>query len=217
MSPSSPQLTPEQASKLLKANYVAIAKKVGDGKPLSAHELALVKASAGEAGPEPVALPAFAPNQSALAAIFGVSRQLIGYHSKRPGNPGHTPDGRYPVEPWREYLQAFGRLPIDDAVAGGRPRYQHLDYGDGCYAAIDAVAETILPALNASGVKLSAKAKDRLAFFVWSILARAIDQRGMGFEFESYFESDPDTGEVFYPEAIQEIAARLNQKKATTI
>ena len=208
-----------QAQKILTADLCNLTKKVASGRLLTAGERALVQAAAD--GTDPVeqivsaaSQPTFAPSQSALAEIFGCTRQVIAYHCKRPGNPGRSADGRYNVADWRAYMKLIARVSIDDGepivpgLVNGRPEIR-ADYGDGCYSAIDAVGAVILPAIEASGVKLTGKRKDRLAFHLWAILARAIDQRAMQWCFESYFAPDSETGEVFYPEAITAIAARI--------
>jgi hypothetical protein len=213
----------QQAQKILSADLCNLTKKVASGRLLTAGERALVQAAADGADPveqivSTSAQPTFAPNQSALAEVFGCTRQVIAYHCKRPGNPGRTADGRYNVAEWRAYLKLVGRIAVDDddstgpELVNGRPQIR-ADYGDGCYSAIDAVGEAILPALTealkAAGGKLSGKVKDVVAFYVWTVLARAIDQRGTSWGFESYFAPDGETGEAFYPGAITQLAARI--------
>jgi len=209
-----------QANKILAADLANLVKKVASGKTLTQGERKLLQAAAGPTSTSQSAEDApttglnFVPTQSALAELFGVSRQLISYHCKTEGSPGRTADGRYPVQPWREYLQAFGRVPIDEAVAGGRPRYVNLDYGDACGSAIEIVGAMMIPALKLSGVRQRGKALDKLAINVWSGLAKAIDAAQVRHGFPSYFDPDPDSGEVFYPEEILKAATRILKKQA---
>lgn len=75
----------------------------------------------------------FAKNQAELAKLLGTSRQLISYHSKQSGSPGHRADGRYPVGEWRSYLQAFGRVDVSEGAphhGQGNASFADLcDYG----------------------------------------------------------------------------------------
>ena len=73
----------------------------------------------------------FAKNQSALAAALGVSRQCISYHTRQPGSPRHRPDGRFEIQPWREYLTAFGRVDVSEGeTSPGPASFSDLaDYG----------------------------------------------------------------------------------------
>ena len=96
-------LTAEQASILLKGDLRNLAKKVQQGKTLSASERNLLQSTlAGEtpAGDE------FAKNAVQLAATLGVDRKTVQRWRKIDGNPGVRPDGRYHVPSWRAWKLA---------------------------------------------------------------------------------------------------------------
>jgi hypothetical protein len=96
-------LTAEQAAILLKGDLRNLAKKVQQGKTLSASERNLLQSTlAGE-------LPAaeeFAKNAVQLASILGVDRKTVQRWRKIDGNPGVRPDGRYHVPSWRAWKLA---------------------------------------------------------------------------------------------------------------
>src|SRR5664280_1207297 len=109
----------QRAGLILGANVHNLAKKVAEGKTLTAGEVAILQKAESpqtEQRPDHEQSPGFAHNQSDLAKILGVSRQLICHHCKRPAAPGRTEDGRYPVAAWREYLTVFGRIRAGHAL-----------------------------------------------------------------------------------------------------
>src|SRR6266704_6196808 len=96
-------LTAEQAAILLKGDLRNLAKKVQQGKTLSASERNLLQSAlAGEtpAGDE------YTKNAVQLAAILGVDRKTVQRWRKIDGNPGVRPDGRYHVPSWRAWKLA---------------------------------------------------------------------------------------------------------------
>src|SRR6266704_449949 len=96
-------LTAEQAAILLKGDLRNLAKKVQQGKTLSASERNLLQSAlAGEtpAGDE------FVKNAVQLAATLGVDRKTVQRWRKIDGNPGVRPDGRYHVPSWRAWKMA---------------------------------------------------------------------------------------------------------------
>ena len=175
-------LSPAQAKRLLEVNSVNLAKKVAEGHVLSPREAAMIGSIVAPADPEPV----WAPSQSALAEVLNVSRQLIGYHCKRPTSPGRTRDGRYHVASWRTYLRAFGRVPVS-SPSGETTTGPRLDFRDGCWAGIAAVERELSPAMLAAGVTVSPDALQRIE----QHLAHAIDRACVRWGFPSYFDVDP--------------------------
>lgn len=94
------KLTSDQAATLLRANLANLAKKVKDGKTLSAAELNLLNTAL--AGETPNAKE-YADNQVELADILGVTRKSIQRWLKKEGNPGALPNGQYRVSAWRAF------------------------------------------------------------------------------------------------------------------
>jgi hypothetical protein len=93
-------LTAEQAAILLKGDLRNLAKKVQQGKTLSASERNLLQSAL--AGEAPSA-DEFAKNGVHIAAILGVDRKTVQRWRKIDGNPGVRPDGRYHVPSWRAW------------------------------------------------------------------------------------------------------------------
>jgi hypothetical protein len=120
---SQPPLTPEQAEKLLKANYRLLVQRVAKGQPLSVSDRKLLESIAsGAAG----ASSTFARNQSELADILGVNRKTIQRGLTRPGNPGAKPDGRLDVAAWREFLRGVSGIEDAGDIDATRERARHI-------------------------------------------------------------------------------------------
>ncbi|HEY5914245.1 MAG TPA: hypothetical protein VJA21_26960 [Verrucomicrobiae bacterium] len=140
--------------------------------------------------------PSFASNQSDLARILGVSRQLVAYHCKQPGSPGRRPDGRYPVADWRDYFAAFGRLSARGGIdpESYKDRFLVLSLaflGEHLPACVDSA----LAPLKLSGPKL-----DRAAVRLWTALAQTVCNALPNDETASV--------PIIVPEAIKKIAAK---------
>ena len=103
-------LTSEQAEILLRGDLRNLAKKVQQGRTLSASERNLLNSvlKGGEG-----ATASFAANQVELASALGVSRKTIQRARKKDGNPGVKADGRWDVNAWREFLRLIGTLDGD--------------------------------------------------------------------------------------------------------
>jgi hypothetical protein len=68
--------------------------------------------------PARTAAPAgFVTTKSDLAKALQLSRQLVGWHCKRKGNPGSRLDGRYSVAEWRKYFEQFTAADNEEAEA----------------------------------------------------------------------------------------------------
>jgi hypothetical protein len=93
-------LTSEQAGLLLKADFVNLAKKVKEGKTLTASERNLLQSAL--VGDKPTGIE-FAKNAVELAEQLDVDRRTISRWRKIEGNPGVRPDGRYHVPSWRAF------------------------------------------------------------------------------------------------------------------
>ena len=96
-------LTAEQAAILLKGDLRNLAKKVPQGKTLSASERNLLQSTL--AGENPAA-DEFTKNAVQLSAILSVDRKTVQRWRKIDGNPGVRPDGRYHVPSWRAWKPA---------------------------------------------------------------------------------------------------------------
>ena len=96
-------LTAEQAAILLKRDLRNLAKKVQQGKTLSASERNLLQSTLSGETPSP---DEYAKNAVQLAAILGVDRKSVQRWRKIDGNPGVRPDGRYHVPSWRAWKLA---------------------------------------------------------------------------------------------------------------
>lgn len=110
-------LSPEQVGLLLKADFVNLAKKVKDGKTLSASERNLLQSAL--TGDKPSTVE-FAKNAVELAELLDVDRRTIARWRKVDGNPGVRPDGRYHVPSWR----AFKSVRQGEDEAGGLSQTQ---------------------------------------------------------------------------------------------
>jgi hypothetical protein len=109
--PETTKITREQASVLLKADLANLARKVKEGKTLSAGERNLLKnALSGE--PE-ASTATFAKNMVEMAAILKLNRKTIQRELKMEGCPGRRPDGRYDVQAWKAWRE--NRRGIDTA------------------------------------------------------------------------------------------------------
>jgi hypothetical protein len=116
-------LTAEQAEILLKADLRNLAKKVQQGKTLSAAERNILQSSLTGGKPSPAT---YARNQVELAEILGVSRWLVQRQRKAPGNPGVQPDGRYDVNAWRLWLVDRGTAPDGEGLTQSQLRARQI-------------------------------------------------------------------------------------------
>ncbi len=159
-----------------------LARRVADGHVLSPREAAMIGSIVAPTDPEPV----WAPSQSALGELLGVTRQCIAYHCKRGASPGRTRDGRYHVASWRTYLRAFGRVDVAAGPSEGStgPR---LDFRDGVWAAIENLESELPLALAEVGIDAPPDAVRQ----VWQRIARAFDRCAGKWGFPSYFDVDP--------------------------
>lgn len=93
-------LTSEQAGILLKADLANLAKKVKDGKTLSASERNILQSALTG---DKLSTAEFVASAIELAELLGVDRRTISRWRKIEGNPGVQPDGRYHVPSWRAF------------------------------------------------------------------------------------------------------------------
>jgi len=202
----------QKAGLILGVNVVNIAKKVAEGKILTANEIAILQKAASPQPGQPTITeqcPAFAHNQSDLARILGVNRQLICHHAKRPASPGHTDDGRYSVAAWREYLAAFSRVTL------GRPHSHRpqlkLDFADGAEAALEHIGERlpglVVAALSQAGIKAKSARVEAFTLALFVQFAPIVDRMVTQWGFPSVFEVCTD-GESNWPDAIQQLATK---------
>jgi hypothetical protein len=125
--PKETELTAETAKKVLAFDVANVLLKVKSGRPLSKFERQTIEAKVAPDGrPSPQASATYAGSASELAKLLGTSRQLIAYHNRQPGSPGHRPDGRYEVRAWREFLAVNGRVPIAEGTAHAGPSYADI-------------------------------------------------------------------------------------------
>jgi hypothetical protein len=85
----------------------------------------------------PPAGTGYARNQVELAELIGRDRKTIQRWLKIEGNPGHTSDGRYPIEAWKEWIDKSGRrhgkkekldkLDIETKIAAGKLEMQEIE------------------------------------------------------------------------------------------
>ena len=101
---NAPTITPEDAARVLAANWKNLVKRVSAGKTLNAAELALLRARAAESH-ESVAL---ARDVSELSRVLGVTRQTMHAWLKREGAPEANADGSHDVVAWRRYIEEAG-------------------------------------------------------------------------------------------------------------
>ena len=94
-------ITPEQAEKILSADFRNVAKKVAQGKTLTTAERDLIRSKAASCDDTLVA----AKNFEELAALLGVSVRTINRWRKLGGAPGPLPDGGLPVVEWRQFMR----------------------------------------------------------------------------------------------------------------
>lgn len=106
---SSHTITAEQAGKILSADFRNVAKKVAEGKPLTAAERELIRSKA--AGEPALADEPIEPNLSAksyeeLSRFLGVNVRTINRWRKLQDAPLPLPDGGLPVALWRGFVKA---------------------------------------------------------------------------------------------------------------
>lgn len=110
--PKPPDTLSDRAKKLLVANVLNLARKLQDGKTLSAYEVELLRQEAGTPAKEE---PKWAKNQVELAKEMGVTRKSIQRWRAEPGFPSPASNGRYDVtavKAWRS--RRDGVTPLDD-------------------------------------------------------------------------------------------------------
>lgn len=202
----------KQAEMLLSANLINLSKKVLAGESLTAAEvkhLESMEAPDGATAPQQNERSPFAHNQSDLAKILGVSRQLICHHCKRPLSPGRTADGRYQVEAWREYLAAFGRIRVGHTNSS-RPQIR-ADFADGAGAALYFIGEQlpgiVAAALSQAGIKAKPARAESVALALFMQFAPIVDRIVTHWGFPSVYEAEPCEGdESNWPDVIQTLA-----------
>jgi hypothetical protein len=115
-------LSSEQAEVLLRRNLANLAKKVKDGKTLSAGELNLLQSSLDS---DTLSTAEFAANAVELSKILNVSRKTVQRWRKIGGNPGVQPDGRYHVASWRAF-KASRASSEEDNPSASQARAQQI-------------------------------------------------------------------------------------------
>ena len=99
-------ITPDQADKILSADFRNVARKVTSGKPLTAAERELIQAKAAgsvtskEDGDIPVR------NFEDLATLLGVNVRTINRWRKLEGAPQAKEEGSLSLSEWREFVNA---------------------------------------------------------------------------------------------------------------
>jgi hypothetical protein len=106
---SSSFITPEQADKILSADFRNVAKKVAEGKPLTAAERELIRSKA--AGESPLPEESTDPTLSAksyeeLATLLGVNVRTINRWRKLQDAPQPEADGGLSLAQWRRFVKA---------------------------------------------------------------------------------------------------------------
>ena len=198
---------PANASALLTANLESLRKRILKGNPLTLEEVKILQSMEGKKAPEATS-PHFAKNQSELADVLGVSRQLIAYHCKRQGNPGRREDGRYSVQAWRDHLITSGRLNISGSKrppnGGTRP-----DFGEGVCFAVWEIGEhlpsIVAESLAAANIEATPAQIDVVSVGLFFLQAAVADIAARRFGFPSVFDED---GAADWPRAIREAATR---------
>jgi transcriptional regulator with XRE-family HTH domain len=104
-------LSKKQAEILLRGDLANLAKKVKDGKTLSASERNLLQSSL-DGGR--VSAAEYVDNAVELAEVLGVTRRTISRWKKIEGAPQPRPDGRLHVPSWRAFKRQHGRDEEDD-------------------------------------------------------------------------------------------------------
>ena len=171
--PKEAELTAETAKKVLAFDVANVLRKVKSGRPLSKFERQTIEAKVAPDGrPSPQASATFAGSASELARELNVSRQLVSYHSKQTGSPGRRPDGRFEIQPWREYLTAFGRVPIAEGeTSPGRASFADLaDFG--AMRGLERAAG-VLPLVLTESLqgRMTEQEQAKLASEIWAALA----------------------------------------------
>jgi hypothetical protein len=129
--PAEPELTAATAKKALAFDLRNLLVKVKSGKPLTRYERQLVEEKLHAPGGAAAPAATFAANQSELARVLGVSRQLVAFHAKKPDSPARREDGRYEVRAWREYLAVNGRVDVNEGeTSPGRASASYSDIAD---------------------------------------------------------------------------------------
>ena len=98
-------LSPQDAEKILSADFKNIVQKVKDGKTLSQAELARVQARAAKAKD---VSSVWANNITELAKLLGATRQTINRWRKLDGAPNVRENGQHSVVEWRQFMRERG-------------------------------------------------------------------------------------------------------------
>ena len=152
--------------------------------------------------------PAFALNQSELATVLGVSRQLISHHAKRPGSPQRALDGRCNVQAWREYLAAFGRKQIS-ADAGERVEKDATKQLAVFFTCSDALPRAVRRAVAIYEIDIAPAKIDRLVFYAWLALAVEFDSYLQFTGHDSWLAEE----DAEYPREIVAVADRITESE----
>jgi phage terminase Nu1 subunit (DNA packaging protein) len=98
-------ISPEQAEKILSADFRNVARKVAEGKPLTATERDLIKAKASATDTFKADSEISVRNFAELATLLGVNVRTINRWKKLEGSPQASPDGSLPLSEWREFAK----------------------------------------------------------------------------------------------------------------
>jgi hypothetical protein len=109
-------VSPDIAKKLLSRDFANLVGRVQKGGKLTRGERAMLQSMATGTG----AAPPTATNLADLAAILGVSRQLLNAWKKRKDAPKAAANGTHDVAAWREFMRRNdlkgGEPPTQDAA-----------------------------------------------------------------------------------------------------
>lgn len=116
-------LTRQQAEVLLKADLRNRAKKVQQGRTLSAGERNLLQGALSGGRPSN---KNFAANQVELAEILGVDHKTLQRHRKIEGNLGVAADGRYDINAWRNWMLERRGIDGEDGLSQSQLRARQI-------------------------------------------------------------------------------------------
>jgi transcriptional regulator with XRE-family HTH domain len=98
-------ITPEQADKILSADFRNVARKVADGKTLTAAERELIQAKAASGIPDAEDASISVKTFEELAQLLGVTVRTINRWRKLEGAPQPLPEGGLPLADWRQFVK----------------------------------------------------------------------------------------------------------------
>jgi len=214
--------TAGSTEKIVGAQMAALVRRLSEGTPLTAAQLEFVRENMARRdasrSPEDDGEDVIASNASELAALLGVSRQLVRYHQGRAGSPTTLS-----VAEWREYLSVHAKADVRARLGTGKRRGLVLP-NPGIFAIgvfnhfCESLEVIVSSSAEHAGVRMTKPQVERMTLGVFNLLSHLLDTYLLSHGQERYWlEFDPpdDDGQRFtteIPAAIAELKQRADAR-----